>query len=218
MFFDICMSFYCLKELWYVYDVLAFAQKFNYERQSKELSTRLAWPTWHVTNTKGFRLSCKLRSLHFDQNPDVFDRRKGRITERSQEDIHEVRGTKMFNELRKMMNRRKKSNEWLNGLNGSCRNLTHPTSSLKLTIWIINCYFPDDEKYFVLVWQQNTRISCPHVLAHCLWWGRNTTVAVTHTFTHTPSCYVPDYQKSSSLSWQRDCNFCSTSPVTLQIV
>ena len=94
----------------------------------------------------------------------------------------------------------------------------HPTSSLKLTIWIINCYFPDDEKYFVLVWQQNTRISCPHLLAHCLWLGRNTTVAVTYTLTHTPSCYVPDYQKSSSLSWQRDCNFCSTSPVTLQIV
>ena len=90
--------------------MLAFAQKFNYERQSKELSTRLAWPTWHVTNTKGFRLSCKLRSLHFEQNPDVFDRRKGRITERSQENIHEVRETKMFDELRKVMNRRKKSN------------------------------------------------------------------------------------------------------------
>ena len=25
---------------------------------------------------------------------------------------------------------------------------SHPTRSLKLTIWTINCYFPDDEKYF----------------------------------------------------------------------
>ena len=119
--------------------------------------------------------------------------------------------------IQESVEQKKKSNGWLNGLNGSCGNPTIAWS-LKLTIWTINCYFPDDEKYFVLVWQQNTRMSCPHLLAHRLWWGRNTTVAVTQTFTHTPSCYVPDYQKSSSLSWQRDCNFCSTSPVTLQIV
>ena len=80
--------------------MLAFAQKFNYERQSKELSTRLAWPTWHVTNTKGFRLSRELRSLRFD-------RIKVWITERSQANIYEVRGTKMFNEFRKVLNRGK---------------------------------------------------------------------------------------------------------------
>ena len=80
--------------------MLAFAQKFNYERQSKELSTRLAWPTRHVTNTKGFRLSRELRSLRFD-------RIKGWITERSQANIYEVRRTKMFNEFRKVLNRRK---------------------------------------------------------------------------------------------------------------
>ena len=110
MFFEYLHEFLLLTRIMICIIMLAFAQKFNYERQSKELSTRLAWPTWHVTNTKGFRLSYKLRSLRFDKNPDVFDRIKGRITERSQANIYEVRGTKMFNEFRKVINRRKKSN------------------------------------------------------------------------------------------------------------
>ena len=42
----------------------------------------------------------------------MFDRIKGWITERSQANIYEVRGTKMFNEFRKVLNRIKKT-EWM---------------------------------------------------------------------------------------------------------
>ena len=66
MFFEYLHEFLLLTRIMICIIMLAFAQEFNYERQSKELFTRLAWPTWHVTNTKGFRLSYKLRSLRFD--------------------------------------------------------------------------------------------------------------------------------------------------------